>query len=97
MGRIEVQPGELTAAGGRQRATAGRLLEAASQLQVVAAGASSAAGEPGAAGAIDAWATAWVGAFGALAHSVGGIASNLDAAAQAYVVTDATAMPAGPR
>ena len=97
MGRIEVQPGELTAAGGRQRATAGRLLEAASQLQVAAASASTAAGEAGAAGAIDAWATAWVGAFGALAQSVGGTAANLDAAAFAYVATDAQAMPAGGR
>ena len=95
--KIEVQPGELTAAGGRQRATAGRLLEVGSQLQTAAAGAAGAAGDAGAAGAIDAWASAWVGAFAALSQSVGGVAGNLDAAANAYVATDMQAMPAAPR
>lgn len=92
--RIEVQPGELTAAGGRQRVSAGRLLEVSGQLQAAAAGASAAAGDAGAAGAIDAWASSWIGAFGALSHAVGSTGSNLDAAAGAYLATDQQAMPA---
>jgi hypothetical protein len=93
MPRIEVEPGQLFAAGGRQSAVSARLLEVMGQLEGAGMSAASAAGEPGIAGQMANWSMAWASSLSALAGSVGGTAQNLGAAAGAYSLTDASAIP----
>ena len=92
MPRIEVQPGQLTAAGGRQAAISASMIEAVARLETAAAAAASAAGDPGVAGAVSDWSVGWGSSLAALATAVAGTAGNLDSAAGAYELTDATAI-----
>ena len=93
MPRFEVEPGQLTNTSGRQQALGGRVLEVCGQLEATAMAAADAAGEAGAAGSIAGWASAWSGSLGAMAVSMGGLAGNLDSAADAYLTTDQQVMP----
>jgi Excreted virulence factor EspC, type VII ESX diderm len=96
MPRIEVDPGQLHSAGGRQAALADQVAGLRGALEAAGASASGAAGDGAAAAAIADCAGAWSVSLGALAQSVGGLATNLGAAGSAYAQTDATAIQ-GPR
>ena len=95
MPRIEVEPGQLHAAGGRQAALASQVASLTGSLEAAGDAAAGAAGEPGAAAAIADCCAAWSASLGMLADSVGGLASNLHAAGSAYAGTDANAIPSG--
>ncbi len=95
MPRIEVEPGELQGASGRQAALAQSVLALTSAVQAAGDSAAGGAGEPVAAAAIADCAGAWSASLQMLAASVGGIASNLGGAGAAYVGTDRNAMPGG--
>lgn len=93
MPRIEVEPGQLHAAGGRQTALAAQVAAMCGSLDAAGSAAAGAAGEPGAAAAIADCAAAWSASLAMLANAVGGLGANLGAAGTAYAQTDATAMP----
>jgi hypothetical protein len=95
--RIEVEPGQLHSASGRQAALADQVAGLAGRLDGIGADAASAAGEQVAGAAIADFSMAWAWSLQALAQSVGGLAANVGAAGTAYAATDATALPAGPR
>jgi hypothetical protein len=92
--RMEVQPGSLTAAGSRQSDIATTLTELSGRL-TTAAGAASAAGEPALEEAITGAVQSWQASLAMAAHSVGGLASNLNSASIAYLTVDEDAIPAG--
>jgi hypothetical protein len=96
MPRIEVDPGQLHAAGGRQAAVAQHVAGLCGTLGAAGDAAAGAASEPGAAAAMAGCAGAWTVSLGMLAQSVGGLAANVGAAGDAYVLTDTTAI-GGPR
>jgi hypothetical protein len=96
MPRIEVDPGQLHAAGGRQAAVAQHVAGLCGTLSAAGESAAGAASEPGAAAAIADCAGAWTLSLGMLAESVSGLATNVGAAGSAYALTDATAI-SGPR
>ena len=96
MPRIEVDPGQLQGAAAEQASVAASLSELVSRLAAVGASA-SAAGAPEAQDAITSWCANWEGSLGATASSVGALGTNTQAAASAYLTTDATAMPGMPR
>jgi hypothetical protein len=95
MPRIEVEPGQLHAAGGRQQALAGEVATLTGRLEAAGDAAAGAAGEPGAAAAIADCCAAWSASLTMLAESVGGLAANLHSAGGAYAGTDSNAIPAG--
>jgi hypothetical protein len=97
MPRIEVDTGQLHAAGGRQASLAEQLVSMSGSLGATGNSAAAAAGEPGTAGAIGDCCAAWAMSLAMLADSVGGLGSNLGAAASAYATTDANAVPGGRR
>jgi hypothetical protein len=96
MPRIEVDPGQLHAAGGRQEAVAQQVASVCGTLSAAGDAAAGAASEPGAAAAIADCAGAWTLSLQMLAQSVGGLATNVGAAGGAYQLTDTTAMGSGP-
>jgi hypothetical protein len=96
MPRIEVDPGRLSAAGGAQEAAAGALVQAAQALQSAAETAAGAAGEGGASGALSDWGHGWFTSLQVLAGTVEAAAGNVSAAGDAYLGTDAGAMPGKP-
>ena len=55
-----------------------------------AGGGASAAGDPGAVGAVGEVCTVWSGSLGALGNAIGQMHRNLGAAAQSYAITDAS-------
>jgi hypothetical protein len=83
MPRIEVDTGQLYAAGGRQAALASQVASLTGTLDAVGDSAAGAAGESMAAAAIADCCAAWSASLGMLADSVGGLASNLHAAGAA--------------
>jgi hypothetical protein len=85
---IHVQPDILSAGGGRQRALADRLVDLGGQLQAATAGAASAAGDGGAAGAISSFGEAWASALEYLAGTIAARGANVTAAAGAYGRTE---------
>ncbi len=94
MPRIEVETGQLHAAGGRQAALAEHVVGLCGSLEAAGNAAAGAAGEPGTAAAIAD--CAGRGPPRSLfSASVAGLASNVGAAGVAYLSTDATAI-AGP-
>ena len=97
MPRIEVEPGQLHSAGGRQALLAEQIAALCARVEGAGGDAAAAAGEPAAAAAMTDCAIAWSASLGMLAQSVGGLAANVGAAGTAYAATDANAMPAGPR
>jgi hypothetical protein len=94
--RIEVDPGQLHAAGGRQAAVAQQVAGLCGPLTAAGDAAAGAASEPGAAAAIADCAGAWTVSLQMLAQSVGGLAANVGAAGSAYLVTDTTAIGSRP-
>jgi hypothetical protein len=96
MPRIEVDPGQLHAAGGRQAAVAQHVASLCGTLTAAGDAAAGAASEPGAAAAIADCAGAWTVSLQLLAQSVGGLAANVGAAGDAYRLTDTTAIGSGP-
>jgi hypothetical protein len=94
MTRIQVQPEQLSGQGAEAAELAGRLAELSGRLEQIVAQAVAAAGEPNAAGAIEASGDAWGTSLTALHQAVGGLGTNLDAAATAYTSTDSGVMPA---
>ena len=94
MGRIQVQPEELSGQGASAAELAGRLAELSGRLEQVVAQAVASSGEANAANAIEASGDAWGTSLTALVQAVGGMGTNLDAAATAYTSTDSGVMPA---
>lgn len=94
MARIEVEPGAVAAAGTRQSDIATQLLELSGRLTTAAEGA-SAAGEPALTEAMTGAIQSWQASLAIVAESVGGIATNLGGAANAYTVVDESSIPAG--
>jgi hypothetical protein len=92
MPRIEVEPGQLQAAGGRQAAVADHVAGLCGPLAAAGDAAAEAAGEPAAAAAIADCAGAWAVSLQMLSRSVSGLAANVGAAGSAYQLTDATAI-----
>ena len=97
MPRIEVEPGQLQSAGGRQAALAEQIMALTGPVEAAGADAAAGAGEAVAAAAISDCATAWSASFGMLAGSVMRLSANVGAAATEYTATDTNAMPAAPR
>jgi uncharacterized protein YukE len=97
MPRIEVDPGQLSAASGAQDQAAGTLGGAGQSLQVAADNVASAAGSGDVSGALGAWGAGWATALSALAEAVGATGGNVNAASGAYTTTDSSAMPMGAR
>jgi hypothetical protein len=93
MPRVEVEPGQLHGAGGRQTTLAGQLAAIMGDLASAGDAASGAAGEPAAAAAIADCCAAWAASLGLLSDVVGSLGANVDAAGGAYASTDATAIP----
>jgi uncharacterized protein YukE len=94
--RIEVEPGQLQGAAAQQATVAASLTELVGRIAAVGASA-SAAGAPEAQDALMSWCANWQGSLGATASSVSALGTNTQAAASAYLQTDATAMPGMPR
>jgi hypothetical protein len=92
--RMEVQPGALSDAGTRQSDIAATLTELSGRL-TTAADASSAAGDPALEEAMSGAVQSWQASLAMAAHSVGGVASNLNGASIAYLTVDESAIPAG--
>jgi len=97
MPRIEVEPGQLHGASGRQQALAHQVTSLCGTLEAAGNAAAGAAGEPAAAAAIADCAGAWSASLQLFAQSVGGLAANVGAAGSAYATTDATAIPGAGR
>ena len=93
MPRIEVEPGQLHSAGGRQLALADQVAGLCATLESAGSSAADAAGEAVAAAAMADCAAAWSLSLQMLAQSVAGLGSNVGAAGDAYATTDATVMP----
>jgi hypothetical protein len=93
MPRIEVEPGQLHGASGRQLALAGQVAGLCGTLEAAGDAAAGAAGQPVAAAAIADCAGAWSVSLQMFAESVAGLATNVGAAGSAYETTDAGAMP----
>jgi hypothetical protein len=92
--RMEAQPEALASAGSRQSAIAAQLQELSGRLTAAADGA-SAAGTPALAEAMTGAIQSWQASLAMVAGSVGGVATNLGGAAEAYTIVDETAIPAG--
>lgn len=92
MGRLEIQPSELMAARSRQGSLAEEIRGLRGHLDGAAGGA-GAAGDADAASAIEEFSRGWASNLGALDQALDGMAGNLGAAAEAYLTTDAGAMP----
>jgi hypothetical protein len=92
--RMEVQTTGLTDAGVRQSDIATTLHELSGRL-TTAADASSAAGDPALEEAMHGAVQSWQASLAMAAHSVSGIASNLNSASIAYLTVDQDAIPAG--
>jgi hypothetical protein len=95
MPRIEVEPGQLESAGGRQGALADHIASLCGTVIAAGDAAAGAAGDPRAAGAITDCAGAWTASLQMLSTSVGGLGANLGAAGSAYLGTDSGAIPMG--
>jgi Excreted virulence factor EspC, type VII ESX diderm len=96
MARIDVDTGALGAAHGSQASVAAQLTELRGVLAAAGSAGSSGAGH-GAGQAIAEFTHGWDGSLAALADSVGALAWNLGAAADAYHGTDRAALPEAPR
>lgn len=94
MPRFEVVPGELSGAGSRQSLLAGELRGLRGHLER-AGGNAGAAGEPDLCAALEGYCAGWSGGLEQLGGAVEGLAASLAAAARAYEMTDAGAMPDG--
>jgi hypothetical protein len=95
--RIEVEPGQLHTAGGRQSALAEQVAGLCGPLEAAGNSAAGAAGEPGAGAAPAACAGAWSASLRMFSQSVAGLAANVGAAGTAYATTDTNAIPGTPR
>jgi hypothetical protein len=91
--RFEVDTGQLAGAGGYQHTAAAQVADVSSRMNVIAASAAGAAGDPGLAGALESLAASWTYGLDGLAASIDGLAFNLEGAATAYESTDRSAMP----
>lgn len=92
---LEVQPPLLSMAALRQQLAAQRLSTIAAELESAGYGASEAAGEPGLASAISSCSSDGAATVRALNVTVGGLATNLEAASGLYTATDQSAIPGG--
>jgi hypothetical protein len=97
LSRLEVDPGQLHAAGGRQRALADQVAGLAGRADAAGHAAAAAAGELVAGAAIADFTMAWTLSLQMLSQSLGGLATNVDAAGSAYTQTDQGVMPGAPR
>lgn len=89
--RIEVDSGRLSSAAAEQLEVATTLSEVAGRAAAVA-GDAAAAGAPAAEAALTSFCDHWSGSLLANAEAVGGLGSNTEAAASAYVTCDANAI-----
>lgn len=89
---IDVQPPLLAGGALRQQLAAESVAHIASSLMVAGQGAASAAGDAGLVGALNAVADEGAGVLGGLKATIGGLATNLEAAGQAYTTADASSM-----
>jgi hypothetical protein len=97
LSRIEVEPGQLHTASGRQGALADQVTGLAGRVDSAGHAAAGAAGEMVAGAAIADFTMAWSLSLQMLAQSLGGLAANVGAAGSAYTATDHGAMPGVPR
>jgi hypothetical protein len=97
LSRIEVEPGQLHSAAGRQSALADQVAGLCGEVQAAGDAAVGAAGEPVAAAAIADCAMSWSISLQMLAQSLAGLAGNVSAAGSAYAATDAGVMPGAGR
>lgn len=84
-----MDPGLLAGGAAEGSLVHGDVLGARGMMDAAGTGA-SAAGEPGAVGAVGDACAAWSGALGALGEAIGQLHGNLGAAARAYAITDAS-------
>jgi hypothetical protein len=87
--RIEVEPGVLAGGAAEGSWVEGDVLGARGLVDAAGGGA-SAAGDPGAVGAVGEVCTVWSGSLGALGEAIGQMHRNLGAAARSYAITDAS-------
>ena len=97
LSRLEVDPGTLHSASGRQGALAEQVGGLAGRVDSAGHDAASAAGEFVAGAAIADFTMAWTASLQMLSQSVGGLAANVGAAGSAYAMTDRGVMPEVPR
>jgi hypothetical protein len=87
--RIEVDPALLAGGAAEGSLVADEVVGTRGLMDAAGSGA-SVVGESAAAGAVGEACAAWSGALGALGDAIGQLHTNLDAAARAYAVTDAS-------
>ena len=87
--RFEVDPACLTGGAAEGSLVHSDVVGARGTMDAAGGGA-SAFGDAGAVGAVGEACAAWSGALGALGEAIGQLHTNLDAAARAYALTDAT-------
>jgi hypothetical protein len=97
MPRIEVEPGQLHTASGRQAALAEQVAGLCGRPEAAGNSAAGAAGEAAAAAAVADCAGAWSASLRMFSLSVAGLAGNVGAAGTAYVTTDTSAIPGAAR
>jgi hypothetical protein len=87
--RIEVNSGVLSGGAAEGTLLEGDVVGARGMIDAAGSGA-SAAGDPGAIGAVGDVCTVWGASLGALGEAIGQMHRNLGAAARSYAITDAT-------
>jgi hypothetical protein len=87
--RFEVEPGVLAGGAAEGSLVHGEIVGARGMMDAAGSGA-SAVGDPSAVGAVGDACAAWSGALGALGDAIGQLHVNLDSAARAYAMTDAS-------
>jgi hypothetical protein len=93
MPRFEVDPSQLTAAGGAHQALAGDLFGLGGQVDGLAGAATGAIGDAHAGGTLADCGVAWSQSLTGLADAVSRLGVNLSAAGHAYAQVDAQVMP----
>jgi uncharacterized protein YukE len=93
MGRIEVDPSQLTSASAGHQALAGELFSLGGQVDSLAGAASGAIGDAHAGGTLADCGVAWSRSLTGLADAVSRLGANLAAAGQAYAQVDEQVMP----
>jgi len=89
---IDVQPPLLSSGAQRQQLAAQRVAQIASSLAAAGQGAAAAAGDPGLVGTLGSVSNDGAGSLRGLSATVGGLATNLEAASQAYLTADTSSM-----
>jgi Excreted virulence factor EspC, type VII ESX diderm len=93
MGRIEVDPSQLSAAGTGHQALAGDLFSLGGQVDSLAGSATGAIADAHAGGTLADCGLAWSRSLNGLADAVARLGVNLEAASRAYAQVDASVMP----